>query len=68
MDGVGKAVSPRYGVLHLTFLRFAVTAAMGGLLFLVLRAAARPRRHHLGQTLDPVPLNCLAALAMTLQS
>lgn len=38
MDGVVKAVSPRYDVLHLTFLRFAVTAAMGGLLFLVLRA------------------------------
>ncbi len=38
MDGVVKALSPRYSALHLTFLRFAVTAAMGALLFLALRA------------------------------
>lgn len=38
MDGVVKELSPRYSALHLTFLRFAVTAAMGALLFLVLRA------------------------------
>lgn len=38
MDGVVKELSPRCSVLHLTFLRFAVTTAMGGLLFLALRA------------------------------
>jgi len=38
MDGVVKELSPRYSALHLTFLRFAVTAVMGALLFLALRA------------------------------
>ena len=38
MDGVVKALSPRYSALHLTFLRYAGTAAMGALLVLARRA------------------------------